>query len=93
MHTPQHDPHFSIYRKPTFTDTTIPYTSCHPAQHKYAKVRFLCNRLHYYHLNNNAENQELNIIHNMSSNSSLPSETADNKQNTEPDFDKPTHKG
>jgi len=35
----------SIYRKPTFTDTIIPYTSNHPAQHKHAAVGFLCNRL------------------------------------------------
>jgi hypothetical protein len=27
-----------IYRKPTFTDTIIPYTSSHPAQHKYATI-------------------------------------------------------
>jgi len=26
----------SIYRKPSFTDTIIPYSSNHPAQHKYA---------------------------------------------------------
>ena len=36
----------AIYRKPTFTDTIIPYTSNHPPQHKYAAVRFLYNRLH-----------------------------------------------
>jgi len=35
----------AIYRKPTFTDTIIPYTSNHPAHHKYATVRFLYNRL------------------------------------------------
>jgi len=35
----------SIYRKPTFMDTIIPYTSNHPAQHKHATVRFLFNRL------------------------------------------------
>jgi hypothetical protein len=35
----------AIYRKPTFTDTIIPYTSNHPAQHKYTAVRFLYNRL------------------------------------------------
>jgi hypothetical protein len=40
----------SIYRKPTFTDTIIPYTSNHPAQHKYAAVRYLYNRLHTYDL-------------------------------------------
>ena len=31
----------SIHRKPTFTDTIIPYTSNHPAQHKYGAIRFL----------------------------------------------------
>jgi hypothetical protein len=28
----------SIFRKPTFTDTIIPYTSNHPTQHKYATI-------------------------------------------------------
>ena len=40
----------SIHRKPTFTDTVIPYISNHPAQHKYAAVRFLYNRLNTYNL-------------------------------------------
>jgi hypothetical protein len=31
----------SIYRKPTFTGTIIPYTSNHPTQHKYAAIEFL----------------------------------------------------
>jgi len=35
----------SNYRKPTFTDTLIPYTSNHPVQHKYAAIRFVYNRL------------------------------------------------
>jgi hypothetical protein len=30
----------TIYRKPTFTDTIIPYTSNHPTQHKYAAIKF-----------------------------------------------------
>ena len=34
-----------IFRKTTFTDTIIPYTSNHPPQHKYAAIRFLYNRL------------------------------------------------
>jgi len=33
----------AIYRKPTFTDTIIPYMSNHPTQHKYAAVKFLYN--------------------------------------------------
>jgi hypothetical protein len=43
----------AIYRKPTFTDTVIPYTSHHPAHHKYAAVRFLYNRLNSYSLQQN----------------------------------------
>jgi len=40
----------SIYRKPTSTDTIIPYTSNHSPQHKYSAIRFLYNRLNSYHL-------------------------------------------
>jgi hypothetical protein len=35
----------SIYRKPTSTDTIIPFNSNHPAQHKYAAIMYLYNRL------------------------------------------------
>ena len=40
----------AIYRKPTFTDTTIPYASNHPTNHKYTTVRLLFNRLDSYNL-------------------------------------------
>ena len=40
----------AFYRKPTYTDTIIPYTSNHPSQHKYAAFKFLCYRLHAYNL-------------------------------------------
>ena len=40
----------SFYRKPTFTDTIIPYTSNHPTQHKNAAIKFLYNRLNSYDL-------------------------------------------
>jgi len=40
----------AIYRKPTFTDTIIPYTSNHPPQHKHAAIKFLHNRLQTYDL-------------------------------------------
>jgi len=48
----------SIYRKPTFTDSIIPYTSNHTAQHKYAAVRFLFNRLDSYNLDQEEYLQE-----------------------------------
>jgi hypothetical protein len=52
----------SIYRKSTFTDTIIPYTSKHPAQHKYAAVKFLYNRVNSYELHGEYQ-QEVDIIH------------------------------
>ena len=62
----------SIYRKPTFTDTIIPYTSNHPTQHKYATVKFLYNRLNTYDLEKAEHEHELNIIHNILHNNSFP---------------------
>jgi hypothetical protein len=62
----------SIYRKPTFTDTVIPYTSNHPTQHKYAAIRFLYNRLNRYDLLKEDYAQEESIIHNITHNNSFP---------------------
>ena len=62
----------SIYRKLTFTDTIIPYTSSHPTQHKYAAVKFLRNRLNTYNLHREEYQQELNVIHNILYNNSFP---------------------
>jgi hypothetical protein len=55
----------SIFRKPTYTDTIIPYTSNHPAQHKQAAIRFLYNRLNSYQLTDKEYLHEQNIIHNI----------------------------
>jgi glycerol-3-phosphate cytidylyltransferase-like family protein len=62
----------AIFRKPTFTDTIIPFTSNHPTQHKYATVRYLYNRLDSYNLKQKEYQQELNIIHNILHNNSFP---------------------
>jgi len=62
----------SIYRKPSFTDAIIPYTSNHPAQHKYAAVRFLCNRLNTYNLHEDEYKTEENIIQNITYNNAFP---------------------
>ena len=62
----------SIHRKPTFTDTIIPYTSNHPAQHKYAAARFLYNRLHTYNLKDEEYKQEEDTIHDILSNNGFP---------------------
>jgi hypothetical protein len=61
----------SIYKKPTFTDTIIPYTSNQPTNHKYAAVKFPFNRLNSYDLQQEEYRQELNIIHNILHNSSF----------------------
>jgi len=62
----------AIYRKPTFRDTIIPFTSNHPMQHKYAAVKYLYNRLDSYNLQQTENQQELNIIHNILHNNSFP---------------------
>jgi hypothetical protein len=61
----------AIFRKPTFTDTIIPFTSNHPMHHKYATVRYLYNRLDPYNLQHEEYQQELNIIHNNLHNNSF----------------------
>jgi len=66
------DVNTAIYRKPTFTDTIIPYTSNHPAHHKYATVRFLYNRLNSYGLKQAEYNQEPNTIYNILHNNAFP---------------------
>jgi len=62
----------SIYRKPTFTDTIIPFSSNHPAQHKYAAIRYLHNRLNTYHLHKKEYNEEINTIHATMLNNGFP---------------------
>ena len=62
----------AIYRKPTFTDTIIPYTSNHPTQHKYAAIKFLYNRLNTYDLLADEYQQEEDTIHNIMYNNSFP---------------------
>jgi hypothetical protein len=63
----------SIHRKPTFTNTIIPYTSNHPAQHKYAAVRFLYNRLDTYHFKDDEYKE--GTIHDILSNNGFPVHT------------------
>ena len=65
----------SIYRKPTFTDTIIPYSSNHPAQHKYAAIRFLYNRLNTYNLHKEEYKGETNTIQDIMLNNGFPVHT------------------
>jgi hypothetical protein len=62
----------AIYRKPTFTNTVIPYTSNHPTQHKYATIRFLYNRLDTYNLQEDDYNTEISTIQNILQNNAFP---------------------
>jgi len=60
----------SIYRKSTFADALIPYTSNHPIQNKYAAISLLCNRLNSYQLHSEEYRHEENIFHNILHNNS-----------------------
>jgi hypothetical protein len=62
----------SVYRKPTYTDSIIPYDSNHPTQHKYAAVRFLYNRLDTYQLQGKNYTHEENIIRSILHNNRFP---------------------
>jgi len=62
----------SIYRKPTFTYTIIPYTSKHPTQHKHLAVKFLYSHIEAYELHPAEYQHEENIIHNVLHNNSFP---------------------
>jgi len=53
---------FSIYRKPTTTDTIIPNDSCHPQEHKHAAIHYMLNRMNSYQLNKSSKEQEYNTI-------------------------------
>ena len=70
----------SIFRKPTYTDTLIPYTSNHPVQHKHAAIRFLYNRLNSYQLLREEYQHEENIIHNILHNNGFLIQKQNRKQ-------------
>jgi len=65
----------SIYRKPSFTDSIIPYYSNHPPQHMHAAIRHLYNRLNTYHLQNDEYKEELDTIHDIMLNNGFPVHT------------------
>jgi len=53
---------FSIYRKPTTTDTIIPNDSSHPHKHKHAAIHYMLNRMNSYQLNKSSKEQEYSTI-------------------------------
>jgi len=65
----------SIYRKQSFTDSIIPYSSNHPPQHKHAAIRYLYNRLNTYHLQNEEYKEELDTIYDIMLNNGFPVHT------------------
>jgi len=67
----EHSIQAAVYRKLTFT-YTIPYSSNHPFQHKYAAIRYLHNILYTYLLPNEEYNCEINFTHNIFYNTSFP---------------------
>jgi hypothetical protein len=64
-----------IYRKPTFTDSIIPFTSNHPIQHKYAAIKFLHTILNSYSLLGTEYTKEKDIIQNILHNNAFPATT------------------
>lgn len=71
----KHD--FSIYHKPTHTDTTIHNTSCHPIQHKLASFFSMIHRLVTLPLNKTNFQTELNIIKQIAINNGYSALTID----------------
>ena len=60
-----HEINFNIYRKPTTTDTIIPYDSCHPPQQEFAAIRYLVYRFTNYPIstiNKEKENRTIQQI-------------------------------
>jgi hypothetical protein len=53
---------FSIFRKPTATDTIIPQDPCHPDEHKMSAIRYLQNRNTKYVLTPESRQRENRII-------------------------------
>jgi len=70
---------FSLYRKPTTTDTIIPKDSCHPIEHKQAALIYLVNRMNNYHLDKAAKGQEHGTIRQILGNNKYNPSQIDNK--------------
>ena len=70
---------FSVYRKPTTTDTIIPKDSCYPIQHKDAAIRYLVNRMDNYLLDKAAKEQEHGTIRQIVGNNKYSPSHVDDK--------------
>jgi hypothetical protein len=67
-----HQLSYGIYRKATTTDSIIPFTSCHPQDHKHSAIRYFCNRLITYPLHEQHKIQEEQIINHILRPNSYP---------------------
>jgi hypothetical protein len=56
---------FSIYRKKTATDITIPSDSCHPQEHKIAGIKYLLNQIYNYSITKITKYRDLTTINNI----------------------------
>jgi hypothetical protein len=63
---------FSIYRKPTQTDTTIHFTCNHPIQHKLAAYNFYIHRMLSLPITDQAQHSEWNMICNIAHSNAFP---------------------
>lgn len=59
---------YSVYRKPTCTDTTIPHSSTHPTSHKKAAYRSMLYRAHKFPLQHTELQQEVETINHIAIN-------------------------
>jgi hypothetical protein len=73
---------FNIFCKPTYTDTVIPYNSCHPKEHIYAAPKYLINRWKNYSISPEAKEHELTTIQSILYNNLFPSQTVKKLQKT-----------
>jgi len=53
---------FEIRRKETTTDVIIPNASCHPTEHKTAKIKYFYNRMNSYKLTPERQQKERNTV-------------------------------
>jgi hypothetical protein len=53
---------FSVYKKPTTTDSIISLDSCHPQEHKHAATHHLVNTMNTYNINAADEEEDRNKI-------------------------------
>ena len=71
---------YQIYRKPSFTDTIIPYSSNNPLNTKLSVFYSMFNRLENIPLTSEHYNHELSIIRKISDNNNYPRHMIDNIQ-------------